>query len=102
VFYLLHRAVKKEKSESRSAGQRLLLIARQQRTFLDRGPGGQNLLPEILTIPFRFRLHHSAIVIVITQAFLQLILDRDDRELTAFVGKELFPMAKGVTARWTR
>ena len=36
---------------------------------------GPNLLPEILAILLRLRLHYSAIVGDVMQAFLQLVLD---------------------------
>ena len=45
---------------------------------------GPNLLPEIFAILLRFRLHHTAIISDITQAFLQLALDEKDRDLTRF------------------
>ena len=40
---------------------------------------GLKLGPEILAILLRLRLHHSAIVGDVTQAFLNLVLDREDR-----------------------
>ena len=43
---------------------------------------GPNLLSEILAILLRFRLHHSAIVGDVTQVFRQLVLDREERDLT--------------------
>ena len=45
---------------------------------------GPNFLSEILAILLRFRLHHSATVGDITQAFLQLVLDKQDSDLTRF------------------
>jgi hypothetical protein len=45
---------------------------------------GPNLLPEIFAILLRFRLHPTAIISDITQAFLQLTLDERDRDLTRF------------------
>ena len=45
---------------------------------------GPNLLPEIFAILIRFRLNFVAIVSDITQAFLQLVLDEEDRGLTRF------------------
>ena len=45
---------------------------------------GPNILPEILVILLRFRLHHSAIIGDITQAFLQLVLDRKHQDFTRF------------------
>ena len=49
--------------------------------FLEMGP---NFLPEILAILLWFILHHSAIVGDITQAFLQLVLDKEGRDLIRF------------------
>ncbi|XP_023711286.1 uncharacterized protein LOC111866509 [Cryptotermes secundus] len=46
---------------------------------------GPNLLPETLSILLRFRLYPSAIIGDVSQAFLQLILDHDDRDLTRFL-----------------
>jgi len=70
---------------------------------------GPKVLPEILAI-LRFRLHHSAIVGDITQAFLQLVLDREDRDLTRFFWYRTIPDGEGrhhttdevVTYRFTR
>jgi hypothetical protein len=45
---------------------------------------GPNLLPEIITILLRFRLHPAAIISDITQAFLQLAIDERDRDVTRF------------------
>ena len=45
---------------------------------------GPNLLPEVFAILLRFRLHNIAIISDITQAFLQLALDENDRDLTRF------------------
>jgi hypothetical protein len=45
---------------------------------------GPNLLPEIVAILLRFRLHPIAIIGDITQAFLQFVLDEKDRDLTRF------------------
>jgi hypothetical protein len=45
---------------------------------------GPNLLPEILSTLLRFRLYPVGIIGDISQAFLQLSLDRNDRDLTRF------------------
>jgi len=45
---------------------------------------GPNLLPEIFAILLRFRLYPTAFVSDITQAFLQLTLDKKDRDLARF------------------
>lgn len=45
---------------------------------------GPKFLLEILAIQLRLRLHHSAIVGDIMQAFLQLVIDKEDRDLTRF------------------
>ena len=45
---------------------------------------GPNLLPEILATLLRFRLYPVGIIGDIGQAFLQLILNKRDRDLTMF------------------
>jgi hypothetical protein len=86
VFYLPHQAVRKEKHGKTE--WRIVFDASSHETnapslneVLEMGP---NLLPEILAILLRFRLHHTAIISDITQAFLQLALDEKDRDLTRF------------------
>ena len=86
AFYLPHKAVKKVK---RGRTKWMIVFdatyhesnATSPNEVLEMGP---NFLPEILAILLRFRLHHSAIVGDITQAFLQLVLDKEDRDLTRF------------------
>jgi len=56
---------------------------------------GPNLQPEIFAVLLQFRLHHSAIVGDITQAFLQLVLDRRDRDLTRFYWYRTIPEGEG-------
>ena len=71
---------------------------------------GPNLLPEIFAILLRFRLHHTSIIGDITQAFLQLVLDEKERDLTRFFwyritqdGEEHYHTMDGVmTNRFTR
>jgi hypothetical protein len=86
VFYLPHQAVKKEKHGKTK--WRIVFDASSHETdapslndVLEVGP---NLLPEIVAILLRFRMHPTAIVSDITQAFLQLVLDERDRDLTRF------------------
>ena len=81
VFYLPHQAVKKEKHGRTK--WRIVFNASSHETnapslneVLEMGP---NLLPEVFVILLRFRLHHTAIISDITQAFLQLALDENER-----------------------
>ena len=75
--------------------------------FLEMGP---NLLPEILSILLRFRLHKYAILGDVSQAFLQISLDPTDRDLTRFLWYRLVPNSQGsydntedvITYRFTR
>jgi hypothetical protein len=87
VYYLPHHAVKKQQgsiikwrivfdASSHEYGSPSLNEA------LEMGP---NLLPEILAVLLRFRLQRYAIVCDIHQAFLQLSLHADDRDLTSFL-----------------
>jgi hypothetical protein len=46
---------------------------------------GPNLLPETLSILLIFRLYPLAIIGDVSQAFLQLVLDQDDTDLTRFI-----------------
>ena len=87
VFYLPHQAVKKEKHGKTK--WRIVFDASSHETnapslneVLEMGP---NLLPEILAILLRFRLHFAAIFSDITQAFLQLTLDVKDRDDQIFL-----------------
>ena len=84
LFYLPHQAVKKEKHGKTK--WRIVFDVSSHETnapslneILEMGP---NLLPEILAILLRFRLHFAAIISDITQAFLQLTLHVKDRDLT--------------------
>ena len=71
---------------------------------------GPNFLPQIFTILLRFRLQHSAIIGDITQEFLQLVLDEEDRDLTRFFWYRTTPDSEGryrttdevITYRFTR
>jgi len=46
---------------------------------------GPNLLPDVLTVLFRFRLGQYALLGDVSQALLQLLLDPADRDLTRFL-----------------
>ena len=104
MFYLPHQAVKKVKNGRTK--WRIVFDASSQESkascLNEVLEIGQNLLPEILAILLRFRLHHSAIVGDVTQAFLQLVLDREDRDLTRFFWYRTIPKARVTTARQTR
>jgi len=86
VFYLPHHAVKMERrgkikwripfDASSSEGKSPSL-----NDVLEMGP---NLLPEVLATLLSFRGHPVAVIGDIKQAFLQLSLDRRDRDLTRF------------------
>jgi len=56
---------------------------------------GPNILPEILSILLRFRLHKCAILGDVSQAFLQITLDPTDRDLTLFLWYRLVPNSQG-------
>ncbi|XP_055953025.1 uncharacterized protein LOC129988780 [Argiope bruennichi] len=83
LFYLPHHIVKKTKewrivfdASSHTPGHPSLNDALEQ---------GPNLLPEIFATLLRFRLHKFAITSDGRQAFLQLILDEEDRNCTRFL-----------------
>ena len=112
VFCLPHHAVKKERrgkikwrivfDASYSEGDSPSL-----NDVLEMGP---NLLPEVLATLLRFRERPVAIICDIQQAFLQLCLDRKDRDLTRFLWYRISQDDKGnhyttneaVTYRFTR
>jgi hypothetical protein len=83
VFYKRHRAVKKKKNNT-TKWKIFFDASSHEQGFpslndaLEMGP---NLLPEILATLLRFRLHRKAVG---TQAFLQLSLHENDRQLTRF------------------
>jgi hypothetical protein len=86
VSYLPHQAVKKEKR-----GKTTWRVVFDASAHENNAPSlnevlemGPNLLPEIFPILLRFRLYPIAIVSDIMQAFLQLVLDEKDRDLTRF------------------
>jgi hypothetical protein len=58
---------------------------------------GRNLLPETLAIILRFRLCPVAIIGDVSQAFLQLVLDQKDRDLTRFFWYRIFHGENGYT-----
>jgi hypothetical protein len=87
MYYLAHHAVEKEKR-----GDAKWRIVFDGSSHEDQAPSlndalemGPNLLPEILAILLRFRLYPVGIIGDISQAFLQLSLDRNDRDLTRFL-----------------
>jgi len=86
-FYLPHHAVKKGKLTAVKWGIVFDASSHEPGSpslndFLEMGP---NLLPEILSVLFRFRLHKCAILGDVSQAFLQITLDPTDRDLTRFL-----------------
>ena len=97
VFYLPHHAVKKER-----CGKIKWRIVFDETSREGNGPSlndvlgmGPNLLPEVLTTLLRFRRHPVAIIGDILQAFLQLSLDRTDRDLTRFLWYRISEDDKG-------
>jgi hypothetical protein len=112
VFYLPHHAVKKERRGK--IKWRIVFDASSREgnspslnDVLEIGP---NLLPEVLATLLRFRGHPVALIGDIQQAFLQLSLDRKDRDLTRFLWYRISKGDKGnlyttndvVTYRFTR
>ncbi|KAJ4437633.1 hypothetical protein ANN_17778 [Periplaneta americana] len=85
-FYLPRQLVKKEKRGKTK--WRIVFDASAREadgpSLNDSLEMGPNLLPEILSILLRFRTYRTAIIGDIAQAFLQLKLDRKDRDLTRF------------------
>ena len=86
TFYLPHQGVSKEKRGRTK--WRIVFDASSHEanapSLNDALEMGPNLLPEIFAILLRFRLHPIAIISDITQAFLQMVLDEKDRDLTRF------------------
>jgi hypothetical protein len=87
MYYLPYYAVEKEKR-----GDAKWRIVFDGSSHKDHAPSlndalemGPNLLPEILATLLRFRLYPVGIICHISQAFLQLSLDRNDRDLTRFL-----------------
>ncbi|XP_055932080.1 uncharacterized protein LOC129962358 [Argiope bruennichi] len=87
LFYLPHHIVKKQKNDEKK--WRIVFDASSHtpghpslNDALEQGP---NLLPEIFATLLRFRLHKFAITSDGRQAFLQLILDEEDRNCTKFL-----------------
>jgi len=85
-FYLPHHAVKKEKR-----GEAKWRIVFDGSSHEDHAPSlndvlemGPKLLPEVLGTLLRFRLYPVGIIGDIGQAFLQLSLNKRDRDLTRF------------------
>jgi hypothetical protein len=104
MFYLPHHAVKKERrgkiewriifDASSSEGNNPSL-----NDVLEMGP---NLLPEVLATLLRFREKRVAIIGDIQQAFLQLSLEWEDRELTSFLWYRISQDDKETTTQQTR
>jgi hypothetical protein len=97
VFYLPHHAVKKVRRGK--VKWRIVFDASSSdynspslNDVLEMGP---NLLPEVLAILLRFRGHPVALIGDIQQAFLQLSLDRKDRDLTRFLWYRISKDDKG-------
>jgi hypothetical protein len=87
IYYLPHHAVEKE--ERGDAKWRIVFDGSSHE---DHAPSlndalemGPNLLPEILATLLRFRVYPVGIIGDISQGFLQLSLDRNDRDLTGFL-----------------
>jgi hypothetical protein len=87
VFYLPHHAVKKERRGK--IKWRIFLDASSSEghspSWNDVLEMGCNQLPEVLATLLRFRDNNVAIIGDIEQAFLQLSLDRRNRDLTRFL-----------------
>jgi len=111
-FYLPHHVVKKKKR-----GETKWRIVFDGSSHQDHAPSlsdaleiGPNLLPEILATLLRFRLYPVGIIRDIGQAFLQLIINRRDRDLTRFFWYRVFKDEDGnydttreiITYRFTR
>jgi len=112
TFYLPHHAVKKEKCKA--VKWRIVFYASSHEPgspslndFLEMG---SNLLPEIVSVLLRFRLHKCAILGDVSQAFLQISLDPTDRDLIRFLWYRVIPNSQGsydttdevITYRFTR
>ncbi|XP_054709771.1 uncharacterized protein LOC129219404 [Uloborus diversus] len=85
-FYLPQHAVKKIKQESTKWRVVFNPSSRMPNSFSlnDALEIGSNLLPDILSVLLRFRLHEQALTGDGTQAFLQLSLDERERDATRF------------------
>jgi len=87
VFYLPHHAVKKERCR-KIKGRTIFNTSSSEgkspslHDVLEMGP---NLIPGVLATLLRFREQPVAIIGDIQQAFLQLSLERKDRDLTRFL-----------------
>jgi hypothetical protein len=101
VFYLSHQVVKKEKHgktkwKTDSDASSHEINAPSLNDILQMG---LNFLPEIVASFLRFRLHPTALISDITQAFLQLVLDEGDRALTRFFGTKSRGIVEDTTVR---
>jgi hypothetical protein len=112
AFYLPHQALEKE-----NLGRPKWRIVFDASAHESNAPSpndvlemGPKFLPEIYAILLRFRLHHSAIIGDITQAFLQLVLDEEHHDLTRDFWCRTTPDGEGsyrptdevITYRFTR
>lgn len=61
-----------------------------------------NLLPEIIAILLRYRLHHPDTVGDVTQVFLKLVFDREVRDLNGFLWYRVITEGEGRSRRDTR
>jgi hypothetical protein len=85
MYYLPHHAVKREKRRDAKWIVFEGFSHEDHTTSLnDALEMGPNLLPEILATLLRFRLYPVGIIGDISKAFLQISLDRNDRDLTRF------------------
>lgn len=87
VYYLPHHIVKKHKGTNTK--YRIVFDASSHEpdspSLNDGLEMGPNLLPDILATLLRFRKYPRGIVCDVDQAFLQLILHEEDRDLTRFI-----------------
>jgi hypothetical protein len=97
VFYLPHHLVKNERRGKLK--WRNVFDASSSEvnspSLIDVLGIGPNLLPEVLAALLRFRLLPVAIIGHTQQAFLQLSLDRKDRNLTSFLRYRISQHDKG-------
>lgn len=112
IYYLPHHAVKKQTGGV--IKYRIVFDASSHEngspSLNDALETGPNLLPEILATLLRFRQYPSALVCDGSQAFLQLSLHENDRNLTRFFWYSTLPKTCGdyevtddiVTYRFTR
>jgi hypothetical protein len=97
VFYLPHHLVKKERRGKLK--WRIVFVVSSSEvnspTYIDVLEMGPNLLPEALAALLQIRRYPVAIIGHIQQAFLQLSLDRKDRNVTSFLSYRISQDYKG-------